>query len=68
MLKTRPEQIEIKGKTLKCLICKHTEFHTKDVLLKTDLALFFNFDWASPSVTCVICDNCGYIHWFFPVN
>jgi hypothetical protein len=35
-------------------------------VLNTAVASFFNFDWVDPTARCLICANCGYIHWFLP--
>ena len=24
----------------------------------------FNLEWTAPTATCVICSECGYVHWF----
>ena len=41
-------------------------YHERNSLLNTRAATFFNFDWANASGLCVVCDNCGFIHWFLP--
>ena len=57
-------EIEINGKPLRCLICSHESFFTRQAQLNTAAATFFNFDWANKSGTCYVCAECGYIHWF----
>jgi uncharacterized protein len=57
---------EVKGKDLKCLVCGYDKFYEREAQLNTSLATMFNVDAFNPSGTCVICGDCGYIHWFFP--
>ncbi|MBM3790136.1 MAG: hypothetical protein FJW35_07260 [Acidobacteria bacterium] len=66
--KKEPEHVYIKGNELHCEICKHTRFYQRKAQLNTAVATFFSFDWVNPSATCVVCENCGYIHWFLPVE
>lgn len=61
-----PVTIEVLGKPLRCEICKHDHFWRRDAQLNTAVASFFNFDWANASAVCIVCDACGYIHWFLP--
>jgi hypothetical protein len=32
------------------------------------VASFFELEWLSPSAVLFVCDNCGYVHWFFPTE
>jgi hypothetical protein len=57
---------EIQGKMLRCQICQHDEFWRREGQLNTAAASFFNVDWANTSAMCLVCDRCGYIHWFLP--
>jgi predicted nucleic-acid-binding Zn-ribbon protein len=68
MSDTQAETVEVMGRELNCLVCGHNEFHKREAQLNTAVASFFDFDWANASGTCVICDNCGYIHWFYPTG
>lgn len=54
------------GFKLRCEICGHQRFWTREAQLNTAVASFFSFDWANPSATCYVCESCGYIHWFLP--
>lgn len=65
-MKHDPLSIEIRGKPLKCLVCGHDEFHTRDAQLNTAGMSFLNLDWINPTGRCYICARCGYIHWFLP--
>jgi len=57
-----PEIAEI---TLKCVVCGHAEF--AQLSAEVSRATFFiDSYWRNLSVTCCICNSCGYIHWFLP--
>lgn len=64
----QPEQYNIAGagRTLRCLICGYDLFLCREAQLNTAVATLFNLDWANKSAVCLICDQCGYIHWFLP--
>ena len=64
--KSAPEAVQVAGIDLRCEICKHDRFWTRQAQLNTAAASFFNFDWVNPSAVCYVCDRCGYIHWFLP--
>lgn len=61
-----PVAIEVLDKPLRCEICKHDRFWRREAQLNTAVASFFNFDWANATAVCLVCDACGYIHWFLP--
>ena len=58
------QAVTVAGLSLRCEICKHDRFWTREAQLNTAVATFFNFDWANKTATCYVCDGCGYIHWF----
>ncbi|MFZ5865931.1 MAG: hypothetical protein ACOYXY_08640 [Thermodesulfobacteriota bacterium] len=64
--KPEAEAAEVAGRALKCLICGHDRFNKREALLNTASMTFFNLDWANASGMCMVCDNCGFIHWFLP--
>jgi len=64
--KEEPETVTVIGKGLRCQVCKHERFWTREAQLHTGVASFFNLEWASPTCTCLVCSECGYVHWFFP--
>lgn len=64
--KKAPGTIEVLGKPLACLVCAGTLFHTRRAQLNTAAATLFDLDWANKSANCIICEQCGYIHWFLP--
>jgi len=64
MLEQETEKVEILGREFNCQVCQHNEFRRREAQLNTAVATFFNFDWANESAICLVCVNCGYIHWF----
>jgi predicted nucleic-acid-binding Zn-ribbon protein len=66
MLEETAERVEMLGKDLRCQICGNDQFWRREAQLNTAFATFLGFDWANPSATCLICNSCGYIHWFLP--
>lgn len=60
------QQYEIKGKELVCPVCGEKKFLTRSSLLNTPGLSFLNFDFANKQADNYICNNCGYIMWFFP--
>ena len=62
--KPEAEPTYVDGKPLHCLVCEGDRFWRRRSQLNTALATFFSFDWANRSATCVVCADCGYIHWF----
>ena len=61
------EEVEVVGKPLRCEICHHKRFWRRKAQLNTAVASFFGFDWANAGATCLVCEQCGYIHWFLPL-
>jgi len=64
--KQDPETVTVDDKPFNCLVCHKDGFWRREAQLHTALATFFGFDWANQSATCLVCSNCGYIHWFLP--
>jgi hypothetical protein len=62
-----PDTVEIAangGRSLKCLVCGHDRFWQREAQLNTAGMTFLGLDWANASGICVVCANCGFIHWF----
>jgi len=53
--KEDPQTVEIKGKALRCPICKNEQFRKKKVLLNTVVLTFLDLDWANRKAACFIC-------------
>ena len=57
-------RITIKRSELVCPICRGDKFWTRETLMNTAGATFFNFEWANKAATNYVCDSCGYVYWF----
>lgn len=66
--KEQTEPCQVNGMALRCLVCGNDQFSKREALLNTAGASFLGFDWANASGICLICADCGYIHWFLPKN
>lgn len=64
--KSEPETFTVVGKPLRCEICHHDKFWQRQAQLHTAVASFFDLEWIQPSANCMVCAQCGYIHWFLP--
>ena len=64
VLKTEPAATEIDGQQLKCLMCQHEGFHKRRSHIDVALSSAMNPDWADRQTYCLVCDRCGFIHWF----
>ena len=62
--KEDPESVRVAGRDLRCLVCDGTQFWCRRAQLNTALATFFKLDWTNESAHCLVCADCGYIHWF----
>jgi hypothetical protein len=60
--------VEAAGIQLTCEICTHDRFFEREGQLNTAVASFFNFDWVDATARCLVCANCGYVHWFLPLK
>ncbi len=58
--------IEVQGKQLQCLVCGNQTFRKRQAQLNTSGAEFLNLGWANQAANCLVCEKCGYIHWFVP--
>jgi hypothetical protein len=58
-------KFSVAGQQLLCQICNHDHFSMRRAQLNTRMAELFNIAWANESAVCLVCENCGYIHWFF---
>jgi predicted nucleic-acid-binding Zn-ribbon protein len=58
-------EITKQGHKLRCVVCAHDRFWSRTTLLNTRLATLLGFDWANKEAMNYVCENCGYIFWFF---
>jgi hypothetical protein len=59
-----PSAYSVAGRPVRCPHCGETKFAPARALLNTSLRTAFNFDWADPSATVLVCAECGRIEWF----
>lgn len=52
------------GKTIQCPHCGHDQFASRQILLNTRGATFFNFDWLNKGATVLTCQQCSRLEWF----
>ena len=50
---------------VRCVVCQHEAFYRRQAQLPGTV---FNVAWMAPVCDCVICSQCGYIHWFYPMK
>ena len=62
--KKEPEEVQVCDKPFKCVACGNQTFWRREAQLNTAIASFFHLDWLDESATCVVCSDCGYVHWF----
>lgn len=63
-LKTEPTHAEVDGHRLKCLMCHGESFHKRHSHVDVSLSTAMNPEWADRQVSVLVCDHCGFIHWF----
>jgi len=54
----------ILGNKLICTVCKNDKFWERETLMNTKGMTFFKLDWANKSAQNLVCDKCGFVHWF----
>lgn len=59
------QQVTIAGRQLRCQVCEHDRFSEREASLNTSV---FGFDWSNTKATCMVCDRCGFVHWFLPTR
>lgn len=65
MASNKETPVQIKGNTLKCVICGHDKFWHRTTLMNTKGVSFLGLDWANKEADNYVCGHCGYVHWFF---
>ncbi len=66
MFEPELQTFKVLGNDLNCLVCGSDTFWQREAKLNTGTAEFFGIAWANTSAACVVCANCGFIHWFHP--
>ncbi|NIK68649.1 hypothetical protein [Paenibacillus sp. BK720] len=59
-----PGEYSANGITVLCVHCHYNKFEKSYAQLNTAFMSFLNLDFANRSANLLICDRCGYIHWF----
>ena len=62
--KEDPEEVTLNERPLRCLVCLNGTFYRRRAQLHGPAATLFNLEWIGLTATCVICSECGYVHWF----
>jgi predicted nucleic-acid-binding Zn-ribbon protein len=63
------ENFEYLQNQLKCLVCGHARFSKREVRMDTNITgVPVTFGPTGNVALCVICEKCGYIHWFYPTS
>ena len=62
--KSEPEGFDVQGKPLRCVVCGHQTFHKREAQLHGPVASFFDLEWTGATANCIVCAECGYVHWF----
>ena len=58
--------VTVLGNQMRCEICGHDRFFQREGKINTTGMTFFDLDWLNQSANCVVCAQCGYVHWFLP--
>jgi predicted nucleic-acid-binding Zn-ribbon protein len=61
-----PIQVEIHGKIFQCTACNNDRFWKDEAQVNNWFTTFLGLDWIDRSAIYLVCDNCGYMHWFRP--
>ncbi len=67
LFKQEAAEKTVAGIAIRCEICHHTRFFEREAQLNTAVMSFFDLDWLNKSARCLVCERCGYIHWFLPL-
>ncbi len=59
-----PEEVAINEKPLRCQVCGNKTFHRRTATLQGASLNPFQNEWLGQPAHCMVCSQCGYIHWF----
>ena len=62
----QPEAYKVGEVELKCLVCAHELFWRREVKLTEGVPTIYYPSWKDRYALCLVCEKCGYIHWFLP--
>jgi uncharacterized protein with PIN domain len=63
-LRTEPARVELEGRHIKCLMCAGEQFHKRRSHVDTSVSAGMKPEWHESQATCLVCDHCGFLHWF----
>jgi hypothetical protein len=66
--KEEAAEATVAGRALRCEICHHTKFWQRKGQIHGAVVAFFDLEWLGPTATCLVCEHCGYVHWFLPTE
>ncbi|HQR07307.1 MAG TPA: hypothetical protein PLN21_10825 [Gemmatales bacterium] len=52
------------SKLIECPVCGHNRFHSKRIMMNTQLATVLHIDWSDNTADTRICKNCSHVLWF----
>ncbi len=58
------ERYQVAGKPVVCPHCGGERFASREILMNTRGATFFNFDWLNKTAAALTCTTCSRIEWF----
>ncbi len=56
-------EVTVNGRALRCQVCDFPRFFKREAELTTGSS-FFGQDWTNSKADCLVCEQCGYVHWF----
>ena len=59
-----PTEYIVAGRPVRCPHCGERKFASGSAMLNTRVRTVFNFDWADPQATFLMCAECGRLEWF----
>lgn len=69
MMRTKKPEVTtvtILGEQIFCQVCNHPGFWRREGKIHSTGLTMLGLDWANASATCLVCEQCGYVHWFLP--
>ncbi|GAB2658445.1 hypothetical protein GCM10027271_16390 [Saccharopolyspora gloriosae] len=60
----KPKLATVKGRAVRCVVCGHDAFWSREVKLNSSGAELISMAWANQSAVGLICADCGYVHEF----
>lgn len=58
----QPQPLDVNGVPMVCHHCQNETFYVRGSIFEPEGTVGFN--WARMHTKCLICSECGYMHWF----